>query len=203
MQANNNRDKAFLRKYYRSAREKMPRDIKREKDLEIQSRFLVTDEYRKCSGILLYVARDFEIDTHGIICAAFANNKTVAVPKLNDDYSMSFYRITSFSDLEDGKFSISEPKSNLEKITDFSGFVCVTPSLCCDLSGNRLGFGKGCYDRFFIDFNGTKVALSYSNSIEVSLPNDENDIKVDVIVTDSFTKNIEENTILSKEDNYE
>lgn len=198
-----NRDKAFLRKYYKEKRSSLTPNIKKEKDLEIQSRFLVTDEYRNCKGVLVYIARDFEIDTSGIINAAFANKKTVAVPKVNDDYTLEFYKINSKDDLVKGKFSIYEPKDGLEKVEDFSDFVCVTPSLCCDLNGNRLGFGKGCYDRFFADFNGKKIALTYSDSIEVSIDTDENDIRVDVIVTDSFTKYICEDTILSKEDNYE
>lgn len=197
------KNKVDLRKFYKEKRSSLEPNIKKEKDLEIQSRFLLTDEYRKCKGILVYIARDFEIDTSGIINAAFANKKIVAVPKVNDDFSLCFYKINSKDDLLIGKFSVCEPKDGLEKITDFDDFVCVTPSLCCDLNGYRLGFGKGCYDRFFAKFEGKKIALTYSDSIEVAIDTDENDIKVDAIVTDSFTKYICEDTILSKEDNYE
>lgn len=203
MSNKNKKDKADLRKLYKEKRCSLEPNIKREKDLEIQSRFLVTNEYRNSKGVLVYIARDFEIDTSGIINAAFANKKIVAVPKVNDDFSMSFYKINSKEDLVFGKYSVYEPKDGLEKVEDFCDFVCVTPSLCCDLNGYRLGFGKGCYDRFFADFNGKKIALTYSDSIEVSIDTDENDKKVDAIVTDSFTKYICEDTILSKEDNYE
>ncbi len=203
MSSKEKKDKAYLRKFYKEKRSSLEQKIKKEKDLEIQSRFLVTDEYRNSKGVLVYIARDFEIDTSGIINAAFANKKTVAVPKVNDDFSLSFYKINSKDDLAYGKFSICEPKDRLEKVENFAGFVCVTPSLCCDLNGYRLGFGKGCYDRFFADFKGKKIALTYSDSIEVSIDTDENDKKVDAIVTDSFNKYISEDTILSKEDNYE
>ena len=157
-------------------------------DLEIQSRLLLTKEYRDCDKILVYVSNDLEIDTKGIIHAAFANKKKVAVPVTNDDYSLSFYYINSLKELKQGKFGIMEPDNRDNKVVDFDNSICVIPALCCDLSGNRIGYGKGCYDRFLSEYTGEKVCLVYGDNVFPSVVSESTDVKVDLIVSDLFVK---------------
>lgn len=62
---------------------------------------------------------------------------------------MDFYKVTSLSQLIEGKYSIMEPDTEVcGKITDYSNGLCLVPGLSFDLYGYRLGFGKGYYDRF-------------------------------------------------------
>ena len=102
-------NKTSIRAELLSKRKLMDKDKKRSMELEIQSRLLMTDEYRACDTVLVYVSTELEIDTFGIINAAFANKKRVAVPVTNDDYSLSFYYINSIEELKPGKFNILEP----------------------------------------------------------------------------------------------
>lgn len=159
-------------------------------DIEIQSRLLMTEEYRKCDTVLTYVSTQDEIKTTDIITAAFANKKRVAVPYTNNDHTLTFYYISSLDQLSIGRFNILEPSADCDIADDFSNSICITPALCCDLSGNRLGYGKGCYDRFFKDYVGTKICLCYAENVLPQIPCDEHDIPVDVIVSDSFVKTI-------------
>lgn len=179
-----------LRKEFLSKRKEVSHDKKREIELEIQSRVLMCDEYRKCKTVLTYVSTADEIDTLGFIHAAFLNGKRVAVPKTNEDFSLSFYYINSLEELKLGRFNILEPSSTAKEVTDFENSICVIPALCCDLSGNRVGYGKGCYDRFLKDYKGRKICLVNSDNVLPFIDADENDIKVDVIVTDLYVKNI-------------
>lgn len=157
-------------------------------DLEIQSRLLLTKEYRDCDTVLVYVSNDIEIDTKGIIYAAFANKKKVAVPVTNDDYSLSFYYINSFEELKEGKFKILEPVNRENKVDDFKNSICVVPAICCDLSGNRIGYGKGCYDRFLSEYTGVKICLVYGDNVFPSVESESTDVAVDIIVSDLFVK---------------
>lgn len=181
--------KAELRKELLKKRKALAKDIKRAMDLEIQSRLLMSDEYRKCDTVLTYVSTVDEIDTLGIINAAFANKKKVAVPVTNEDFSLSFYYINSLKELKLGKFSILEPTNRTNKVTDFENSICVIPALCCDLSGNRVGYGKGCYDRFLSNYDGEKICLVYSDNILTSVETESTDVKVDVIISDHYVKN--------------
>lgn len=168
-------------------------DEKTELDLEIQSRLLISDEYRKCETILVYSSRDFEIDTMGIINLALINKKRVALPVCEDSGEMSFYIIDSVDDLEKGLFNILEPKKHCKKLVDFSACLCVAPCLCCDMQGYRLGFGKGYYDRFLQKFDGNICALCYSDSIIPQMEHNTFDIPVNIVITDKFLRHIIDN----------
>lgn len=181
-------NKIELRKELLEKRKALSKTKKRSMDLEIQSRLLMTDDYRCCDTVLVYVSKADEIDTFGIINAAFANKKKVAVPVTNEDFSLSFYFINSLEELSFGKFSVLEPTNKTSPVSNFDNTICVIPSLCCDLSGNRVGYGKGCYDRFLSRYNGKKICLCYSENILPSIESEDTDINVDLIVSDMFVK---------------
>ena len=180
--------KVKLRAQLIPKRRNMDKNIKREFDLEIQSRLLMTEEYRKCETVLVYVSTDEEIDTKGIINAAFANKKRVAVPVTNEDYSLTFYYINSLEELKLGRFNILEPVDKSKAVENFENSICVVPALCCDLSGNRVGYGKGCYDRFLENYKGKKICLCYSDNILPEVEYDSTDVKMDVIVSNLYLK---------------
>lgn len=181
-------NKQELRKEYLTKRSEMLSYKKREMELEIQARLLMSSEYRNAEQVLLYVSKDKEIDTFGIINAAFANKKRVAVPVTNDDFSLSFYYINSTEELKIGKFGVLEPIEQTNPVVDFSGSICVVPCLCCDLRGMRLGYGKGCYDRFLSTYDGVKICLCYSDDILPYIENDDNDVAMDVIISNGYIK---------------
>lgn len=181
-------NKKQLRKECLEKRNSMDKNKKRQLELEIQSRLIMSDEYRKADTVFVYVSKEDEIDTFGIINAAFANKKHVAVPVTNEDFSLSFYYINSLKELKPGRFDVLEPTDKADKAEGFSDSICVVPSLCCDLNGARVGYGKGCYDRFLKGFKGPKIALSYSENVVPHIESEKTDINVDMIVTDMFVK---------------
>lgn len=181
--------KAQLREKFLGKRKELSFEKKRDMELEIESRLLMSEPYRACDTVLTYVSTKDEVDTLGIIRAAFANKKRVAVPKTNDDFSLSFYYINSLKELKLGRFNIPEPPKTACKVENFENSICVIPALCCDLAGNRIGYGKGCYDRFLKNYNGEKICLIYSDNILTSIENDSTDVKVDMIVSNLYVKN--------------
>ena len=48
----------------------------------------------------------------------------------------------------------------------------------------RLGYGKGYYDRFLIDFKGFKCTLCYQENVYKSLPVFDTDVKADKVIVD-------------------
>lgn len=182
--------KAYLRDYFIEQRKKLCEDTDRKNalDLEIQTRLLISREYRDADTILLYMARPAEIASSLILHAALANRKIVALPQCLDQGKMIFRRIRSLSDVTPGRFGILEPGQECEIITPDEHSLCVCPALGCDMRGYRLGFGGGYYDRFLVDFQGVKAALCYADSLIPRIEADVFDIKMDVIHTDSFTR---------------
>lgn len=183
----------MLREQYRKMREKMTAQYKHSLDIEIASRFLCTREYMNAKTLLTYVSRDTEVDTIGIIHAAFANKKQVAVPKCEGNGVMKFYLINSMDDLKKGYASILEPDiSKCRLLEDFSQSVCIVPALSFDPEGYRLGFGGGYYDRFLSTYRGLSVGLCYGSFVKWELPRENFDIAVDLLVTDRYARHTED-----------
>ena len=185
-------DKAYLRDFFTERRASLCRDLDRKNalDAEIQTRLIISPEYRAAKAVLVYMARPTEIATSMIIHAALANNKIAALPVCVDDGVMVFREIRSLTALKPGKYGILEPDMSCPEYEAGEGDLCVCPALCCDMSGYRLGYGGGYYDRFLADFKGVKAALCYSDSVIPSIQTESFDAGMDVIHTDSFTRYI-------------
>ena len=85
-----------------------------------------------------------------------------------------------------GKYNIKEPQnSKIQNMEDLD--LVIVPALCVDLNGNRIGYGKGYYDRFIKKLNRNKVKILVGipdDLVVEKIENDEFDEKVDFIITE-------------------
>ena len=185
-------DKDVERRLYIEKRRILALDpeVKAAVDDNIQSRLILSPVYRDAGSVLLYAARVNEIATQMIFYAAAANNKITAYPRCEDGGIMRFYRVRSLSDLLPGRYGIGEPSADCEPFEPDEHTLCVCPCLCCDMSGYRLGWGSGYYDRLLADFPGVKAALCYSDALIPELAREPHDIPMDVIFTEQFVKRV-------------
>jgi len=110
-------------------------------------------------NIFLPIKKFNEINTWIFIDYFFEKNIRVFVPKIRDKNLVSL-EIFPDSEFEINHWGISEPINN----SSYNGIFdyIITPLLYCDSSGNRIGYGKGFYDRFFeINKNVKKIGLNY------------------------------------------
>ncbi len=185
-------DKSGLRKEFIGKRKSLLSDEKAGLDGLVFKNAVSMPQYVRSDAVLIYVSSEIEVDTCRIISHSFKLGKTVAVPKCIDaNGEMKFKIIRDENDLCKGMFGISEPKA---ECPDFNGglerTVCFVPALAFDRSGNRLGYGKGYYDRFLKDFGGITVGLCYSDFLVDVLPVNSYDINVDFIVTENAAAEI-------------
>ena len=186
-----NNSKKDLRKHFKEMRMGLSADYRQNLDNEIISRLLCSEVYSDAELILTYVSVSPEINTLGLINAAFANGKKVAVPLCTGGNNLKFYIIKSTDDLKKGKYGLSEPDTSKCKeavITDKT--LCVVPGLSFDAKGYRLGRGGGYYDRFLENFKGTSVGLCYASFLRLELPAQSFDKSVDIIVTENFLREV-------------
>jgi 5-formyltetrahydrofolate cyclo-ligase len=178
--------KDSLRKSIYNSQNELSKSMRQKMDFDIFNILISSEEYKRCDALFIYVSKPIEVGTRSIMAHAFKAGKTVAVPKCNaQSQAMFFYKVTSFDDLEKGRFQIYEPiKGKCAKIKNFSNGICIVPGFCFDISGYRLGYGKGYYDRFLENFKGTKIGVCYSNYIFEKPPRDKHDQKVDILVTE-------------------
>ena len=63
--------------------------------------------------------------------------------------------------------------------------LCIVPGSAFDRRLNRMGYGKGYYDRFLCNTHIKKVALAFGCQIVDAVPVDEYDVKMDCIITEN------------------
>ena len=143
---------------------------------------VINNSYVKNSdAILIYVSKDSEVDTINLI-KYFLKYKKVAVPKVNNNI-IEFYYIDSLDDLEKGFFNVLEPITK-KKVTNFNNVVCITPGICFNKKGFRIGYGKGYYDRFFSNHKIYAIGLCYQECLINNNFADSYDIKVNEVISD-------------------
>lgn len=154
-----------------------------EASASIVEKVVSSKPFRNSKTIFIYVSTETEVDTCQIIETAFEQGKTVAVPLCTGPGIMKAVEIRSFDDLKPGFYGIMEPVSGTE-ITKEEIDLAVIPSVTCDQEGNRLGHGMGYYDRFLQGCRAYKMALCFDKILADQVPTDENDVRMDLVITE-------------------
>ncbi len=144
-------------------------------------------EYVKAEVIMVFVALANEIDTGPLVLRAWQDQKRVLVPKVSwNQHRMLPIEIRSLTeDLMVSPMGIREPATGIPFPISLIDLV-VLPGLGFDEYGNRLGRGRGLYDRFLAnaEFKGTACALAFDLQFVPNLPVGPLDRQVDMLVTD-------------------
>ena len=177
--------KEKLRKEIKEKRRKHSKEENRKKSKETKERLFGLKEYRDAKTILFYVSYNGEVFTHEMIRQAL-NNKKVVVPISNkEDYSLSLSKLKSWDDLELSSYDILEPKKDCVKEVSINDIdLIIVPGVGFDLKGNRIGHGKGYYDRLLSEAKATTIGLAFEFQIVEKIPIDEHDKPVNLIVTE-------------------
>ena len=169
-----------------------------EKDLYkaklISDRYLELDSYKEAQIIFVYSSMEKEIPAQKIINTAIKDGKKVALPKIRTGVKagaeMDFVFINKDTEYKSGVYGILEPVS--DEFIDVKGIndrvEMLIPGLCFDIKGRRIGYGGGYYDRYLTKCPKDKfhiTALAYEYQIFASLPFNENDKQVNLIVTEN------------------
>lgn len=177
-----NFDKRTLRRELIQSRSEIPKELKKYKDTKITERVLSLPAFQNATLVLCYVSTSEEIDTSDIINYCFLNKKSIAVPRCVGE-DLHFHLIQSWEDLSPGYFNILEPNPSLYKPMDFHNSVCIVPALAINEQNQRLGYGKGFYDRFLSSFSGISIGLCY-NEFRRPIPVDHFDIPVHIVLSE-------------------
>jgi len=154
-------------------------------------RLLSSDEYRRAQTIGAYVSFGSEVLSGAFLDACLHDGKTLALPRIREqDCSMSFHAITSLAaDLETNRMGFSEPKATQPVIAPGSLDLLIVPGVAFDERLNRLGRGKGFYDRFLahLELHAAICALAYECQMVDNIPTLPHDRMVQAVFTEDRT----------------
>ena len=180
--------KNTLRKEVLGKRGSIPPSVRKKKDDFIKQKLLRIPEFKAAKAILFYASFRSEVDTISIIDESLKMGKAVFVPKVDKmRHRLRVYEIRDISELSPGYMGIPEPylpDNRLRELKDVD--LVIVPGVCFDRSGNRLGYGAGYYDILLSHMkeNVPFVALSYEEQLVDTIPSEDHDVKIDMIVTD-------------------
>ncbi|MDR2771354.1 MAG: 5-formyltetrahydrofolate cyclo-ligase, partial [Clostridiales Family XIII bacterium] len=143
-------------------------------------------EYGRADTIFCYIGVGSEVRTLPFIRKALAEGKRVCAPALTDGDSMEAREITGEADLTSARFGLLEPLPSCPKIPASALSLIIVPCLCCDLAGNRIGYGGGYYDKYL---PGAKARVAVVCR-EASLCEDggisplPHDARADIVITE-------------------
>jgi len=178
--------KKELRKKYKDLRQVLTPEALEIKSLAIANRLLQLDIWDKIYyHLFLSIEEQKEIDTEFIIQILAGKDKEIVVSKSNfDTLEMTHYLLTDNTKFKKNEYNIPEPVDGLEvPVTKID--VVFVPLLAFDLKGNRVGYGKGFYDRFLSNCKPEtiKIGLSFFEAEEKIEDVSENDIRLNYCVT--------------------
>ncbi len=130
--------------------------------------------------ILAYASLDDEVSTLGFI-EKWYREKTLLLPKVNGD-RLTLHPYQGPDSLHKGSFGIAEPVT--EPFRDFGQIdLAIVPGMAFDTDGNRLGRGRGYYDRLFADIgkNICKIGVAFPFQIMEKVPVCPTDIRMDFV----------------------
>ena len=176
-------EKRKIRKEILVKRASIPSEKRRLADMFIADRIIGHQWFYRAQVVLGFVNYDSEISTKEILEETLLKGKKLFLPKIEGDV-MIFYLVESLDDLTEGYKGIPEPKGDTQ-VFDYeyykdSRILILVPGVAFDIYGNRMGYGKGFYDRFLADkelLQTYSIAIGYKCQQVEILPVDKHDIK--------------------------
>ena len=183
--------KKALREEARGLRSSMTPDYREKASAKIFDKIKQMDCYRQSRSILIYVTFGDEIVTPPFIRYMIEDGKNVYTPTCLKDSAMALCRTANFpDDHRPGTWGILEMDPETAETIEPEGLdMVITPGLAFTLTGKRLGYGGGYYDRLFSATRDDCVKLvpTYDCCIVDDIPYGRYDRYVDILVTEKKT----------------
>ena len=133
--------------------------------------------------IFLSISKHKEINTEYLLQIIFGKDANAVVPKVKES-SLEHFLLTDNTKLKLSNWEIPEPQKGI-KIEPSQIDVVFLPLLAYDKQGNRIGYGKGFYDKFLSECRAetVKIGLSLFDPEDETIEVSEHDIALDFCVT--------------------
>lgn len=184
--------KADIRKRILAVRNRMTAEARLEKSQLIIEKLSALKEYREAAILLGFIGYGSEVETLSFLEKAVREGKKVFCPVAHKDGTMEFFSFRSRQNLAAGYKNIPEPCLDGEKfLKTEKQALLLMPGVAFDKSRNRIGYGKGFYDRYLESFKPVYSAgLCFSCQITETIPAKEHDFIPDIVITEDKVYNL-------------
>ncbi|MBQ6441620.1 MAG: 5-formyltetrahydrofolate cyclo-ligase [Lachnospiraceae bacterium] len=179
-------EKDRIRAEYKRRRASIPASLRREKSAQIVEHLAKSSLFRDYEKILCYAPLPEETDIMGVRNLCYETKKHIAFPKTCGD-DLLFYELHPGNTLVEGTFHVMEPAPpDDRRPVSWENALCLTPGVVFDRYGNRFGYGRGYYDRYFATHPQlTRCGIAFSEQISAErLPADKTDLPMQALLTE-------------------
>ncbi|MBD5261275.1 MAG: 5-formyltetrahydrofolate cyclo-ligase [Bacteroides sp.] len=172
-------EKSEIRRKIRNLRMMLSEMEKASAAEEVFAQLEKTAAFMMADNILMYHSLPDELQTIKFL-RKWQDRKRFFLPRVNGvNLDILPYEETR---LELGSFHIEEPTG--EDVVDVSDIeLMVIPAVAFDRKGNRLGRGKGFYDRLLSTSKATKIGVGYEFQLFDDIPSEPHDVAMDMVIT--------------------
>lgn len=138
--------------------------------------------YNTARTIFLYNSMPDEVNTHGLIASLHRQGRCVLLPRMKNAEELELVRYKGKLSMRmSERYNILEPEG--EPFTDYGSIdLAIIPGMAFTLDGERLGRGKGYYDRLLAKMPTVyKLGLCFPFQILDAIPTDQNDVLMDEV----------------------
>lgn len=181
-------EKKRLRKVMKAERLALAKDDWQRHSACIVQNILALEKFQQATVIHAFIPDENrnEVNLIPLLQWILSNQKKLLVPVVEGSVLISV-ELTSFNHLEKNSFGVREPVAHVPSSLESEIDLVLVPLLAVDSKGNRLGYGKGYYDRFFKRLNSQafKLGVAFAFQVLNHVPATGNDIRLDAVVTES------------------
>jgi 5-formyltetrahydrofolate cyclo-ligase len=174
-------NKPQLRLECKRIRAKIDEDTRRQTSLAICHHIESWRTFQKADTVLTYMAMGSEVDLSPLL--AHHPNLNWAIPRIQAGGQMQFHSYDP-AKLVRHSFGMLEPDPGCPIIYPDAIQLAIVPGLAFDLSGWRLGYGGGFYDRFLSNFQGVIAGITYQTLCYDAIPHAVHDIPMQYMITE-------------------
>lgn len=173
---------------------------------EICTRLICWEPFSQAETILFYYPLGNEVNLLEAAGEALRRGKQVAFPRTEGD-RIRFYLVQDLERFREGPFHVMEPEDGEllvrmapEQISEgrsHKPLLVLTPGVAFDRDKNRMGYGKGYYDRYLAGVSAAvpsksksfgppiiKLGIAYGCQIAEEIPREQTDIPMDYMITE-------------------
>ena len=135
--------------------------------------------FEQAQNVMLFWPLPDEINTIPLIEHAYAVGKNIFLPVVvGDDLVIKRYNPMA---MKPGAFGILEPQG--DPVSPVQLDLIIVPGVAFDAAGNRMGRGKGFYDRLLAGTSATTIGVCYAEQYYLSIPTEPHDVPLNDVIT--------------------
>ena len=171
-----------------AARKEMPLNLRKQYSEQIcenlEDYFTERRKELKRRGVYGYYPLGTEVSLIRLYLWLLEEEIPLAFPRVSGE-TMEFYRVDSMREFEKGAFGIYEPMDSCSR-AGLNEAICFVPGSVFDWTGNRYGYGKGYYDRYFLRCPDLyRMGIAYEMQVKERISAEAHDVKMQALATET------------------